>query len=91
MTKRARIRAIRVGIVGAVFAVGFLCGSVTQRRAEAQLGGLEKQAMEKAAQSGGALGSAAKLGQAITEMQQEVDGLQKNLGVLKSVKTSLGG
>ena len=91
MAKHVTIRAIRVGVVSAIFAVGFFCGSLTERRAEAQLSGLENQAMQKAAQAGGPLGSAVKLGQAITEMQQEVDGLQKNLGVLKSVKTSLGG
>ena len=84
-------QAIRVGIIGAVFALGFLCGSVTQRRAEAQLGELGKQAMQKAGESGGPLGSAVQLGQAIVDMQQHVDGLQKNIEVLKKVKSSLGG
>jgi len=32
-----------------------------------------------------------QLGEAITLMQQNVDGLQKNINVLKQVKTSLGG
>jgi len=41
--------------------------------------------------AGGPLGSAVKLGQAIGEMQQHVDGLQKNIEVLKTVKASLGG
>ncbi len=84
-------RVIRVGIVGLVFALGFLCGSVTHRHADAQLGELGKGAMEKAGESGGALGSAMKLGEAIVEMQQHVDGLQKNIDVLKKVKSSLGG
>ena len=84
-------RIIRVGLVGMIFAVGFLCGSVTQRRADAQLGDLGKAAMEKAGESGGALGSATKLGEAIVDMQKNVDGLQKNIDVLKKVKSSLGG
>ncbi len=91
MSRGTRGRAIRVALVGTIFAVGFLCGSVSQRRADAQLGELGKEAMEKAGQSGGALGSAAKLGGAIVEMQQHVDGLQKNIDVLKKVKSSLGG
>jgi hypothetical protein len=84
-------RIIRVGLVGMVFAAGFLCGSVTQHRADAQLGDLGKAAMEKAGESGGVLGSATKLGEAIVDMQKNVDGLQKNIDVLKKVKSSLGG
>jgi hypothetical protein len=91
MLRRTTGHAVRVGVVGTIFAVGFLCGSVSQRRADAQLGDLGKQAMEKAGESGGALGSAVKLGEAIVEMQQHVDGLQKNIDVLKKVKSSLGG
>jgi len=91
MTSETKGRVIRVSVIGMVFAVGFLCGSVTQRRAEAQLGELRKQAIEKAGESGGPLGSAMKLGQAITDMQQHVDGLQKNIEILKTVKASLGG
>lgn len=84
-------RVIRVGIVGVVFAAGFLCGSVTHRQADAQLGELGKGVLEKAGESGGAMGSAVKLGEAIVEMQHHVDGLQKNIDVLKKVKSSLGG
>ena len=91
MLRRTRGHAVRAGVVGTIFAVGFLCGSVSQHRADAQLGDLEKQVMEKAGGSGGALGSAVKLGQSIVEMQQHVDGLQKNIEVLKKVKSSLGG
>ena len=47
--------------------------------------------MEKAGESGGPLGSAVQLGQAIGDMQQHVDGRQKNIEVLKKVKSSLGG
>ena len=91
MLRATRRRVVRVGLVGTIFAVGFLCGSVSQRRADAQLGELGKEAMEKAGGSGGALGSAVQLGTAIVEMQQHVDGLQKNIDVLKKVKSSLGG
>ena len=91
MASKAKMRVIRVGAIAIVFAVGFLCGSVSQRRAEAQLGELGKQAVEKAGESGGPLGSAVKLGQAISDMQQHVDGLQKNIEVLKTVKAALGG
>lgn len=91
MLRRTRRHAVRVGLVGSIFVAGFLCGSVSQQRADAQLGELGKDVMEKAGGSGGALGSAVKLGQAIVEMQKNVDGLQKNLDVLKKVKSSLGG
>ncbi|MBI4514791.1 MAG: hypothetical protein HY699_03120 [Deltaproteobacteria bacterium] len=82
---------MRLGLIGTIFAIGFLCGSVSQRRADAQLGELGKQALERAGESGGALGSAVKLGEAIVDMQQHVDGLQKNIDVLKKVKAGLGG
>jgi hypothetical protein len=84
-------RAAQVGLLAGVFAAGFLCGSASHRRADAQLGDLGKAAMEKAGESGGALGSVVELGSAIVEMQQHVDGLQKNIDVLKKVKSNLGG
>jgi hypothetical protein len=84
-------RMIRVGVAVTVFVAGYLCGSVTHRRADAQLGDLGKAAMEKAGESSGMLGSATKLGEAIVDMQKNVDGLQKNIDVLKKVKSSLGG
>jgi hypothetical protein len=55
--------------------------------AEAQVGDLMKQA----AGAGGTLGTAAKLGTAITDMQKNVDGLNQNLKVLNEVKAALGG
>jgi hypothetical protein len=91
MLRRTRGHAVRVGVVGTIFAVGFLCGSVSQHRADAQLGDLGNQAVQKAGESGGVLGSVVKLGESIVEMQQHVDGLQKNIEVLKKVKSSLGG
>jgi hypothetical protein len=72
-----------------IFVVGFFCGSVSQQYATAQMkeiGG----AMEKAQGAGGALGSAAELGTSIKEMQEHVNGLQKNLETLKKVQSALG-
>lgn len=84
-------QAARIGIVAAVFGAGFLCGSVTQRSADAQLKELGEAAMKQAGESGGTLGSVTQLGSAIVDLQQHVDGLQKNIDVLKKVKSSLGG
>ncbi len=84
-------RAVQVGILAGVFAAGFLCGSVTQRSADAQLKELGESAVKQAGESGGALGSAVQLGSAIVDMQQHLDGLQKNVDVLKKIKSSLGG
>lgn len=86
-----RGRGVRIGIVAAVFGAGFLCGSITQRSADAQLKELGAAAMKQAGESGGALGAATQLGTAVIDMQQHVDGLQKNIDVLKKLKASLGG
>jgi hypothetical protein len=84
-------RGIRVAALAGIFAAGFVCGSVTQRRAEAQLGDMGGKAMEKAGEQGGMVGSAAKMGTTISEMEQHVQGLQKNLDTFKQVKAALGG
>ncbi|MFI5399001.1 MAG: hypothetical protein ACHQ9S_26010 [Candidatus Binatia bacterium] len=84
-------RGMQLGLLAGMFAAGFLCGSVSQRSANAQLGELGKAAMEEAGKSGGPVGTAVQLGSAIVEMQQHVDGLQKNIDVLKKVKSGLGG
>jgi hypothetical protein len=84
-------RGISVALLVGMFAAGYLVGSLSQRQADAQLGELGKAAMEKAGESGGAAGSVVQLGTAIVEMQQHVDGLQKNIDVLKKVKSALGG
>jgi hypothetical protein len=70
-----------------VFALGYFCGSVNQRPADAQIGGL----LEQAGKGGGALGSVAQLGSSIVEMQDHVNGLQKNLETLRKVQSALGG
>jgi hypothetical protein len=84
-------RLVQVGFAVGMFAAGFLCGSVSQRTADAQLKDLGSAAMQKAGESGGALGSVVQLGESIVEMQQHVDGLQKNIEGLKKIKSGLGG
>jgi hypothetical protein len=74
-----------------IFAAGWLCGSVSQQSAQAQLGELGKGAMEKAGDSGGVVGAAGKLGTSISDIQTHLDALQKNVDTLKSVKSMLGG
>ena len=91
MERHRIMGSFRVALVAAVFAAGFLCGSLTQRGAEAQLGDVGGKAMEKGGEQGGALGAAANMGSAITDMQKHVEGLQKNLDTFKQVKTALGG
>ena len=76
MARVTKGRGFRVAVVAGIFAAGFVCGSVSHRRAEAQL----KE-----------LGGAAKLGTAIVDMQQHLDALQKNVDTLKQVKAALGG
>lgn len=69
-----------VSLLGGMFLLGFVMGAMSQRPAQAQIPNL-----------GGALGSAQELGTSIVEMQQHVDGLQKNLATLKKVQAVLGG
>ena len=80
MTQRGMGRGALVSLLIGMFLVGFVCGSVRQRSAQAQVPGV-----------GGALGSVTELGSSIMEMQQHVDGLQKNLAILKKVQSILGG
>ena len=72
-----------VSLLGGMFVLGFVSGSVSQRSAQAQ--------MPQVPGVGGALGSVKELGSSIVEMQQHVDGLQKNLATLKKVEAALGG
>ena len=85
MTKRVFGWGMLVGM----FVLGFLCGSVSQRNATAQMKEIGSM-MEKAKGAGGAVGSVAELGSSITEMQGHVTGLQKNLETLKKVQSALG-
>lgn len=80
-------RSMVVGLFATTFAAGWVCGTVGSRPAEAQMGDM----MKKAGEQGGALGSAAKLGTTITDMEKNVGELQKSLGTLNEIKAALGG
>ena len=90
MSRKTILYSVRMGIVTAIFSVGFFCGSLTQRNANAQLGELGGEILNKAAESGGPLGSAAQLGTAISDIEKHVSGLQQNIATLKKVKSALG-
>ena len=91
MSRKTIIYSVRVGIVTAIFSAGFLCGSITQHNANAGLADLGGELMQKAAESGGPLGTAAQLGTTITDMEKHISGLQNNLETIKKVKSMLGG
>ena len=84
-------RSLRVAMLIGIFGVGFLCGSLSQQRADAQLKEMGEAAMKQATGSGGTLGSVAEMGTSIMEMQEHVTGLQKNLDTFKKVQSALGG
>jgi hypothetical protein len=87
MIKTTISRWLMTVLLVGVFALGYLFGSANQRQADAQIGGL----LEQAGKSGGALGSVTQLGSSIVEMQDHVNGLQKNLETLRKVQSALGG
>jgi hypothetical protein len=88
MMRKLMTRATMVGILAAVFALGYLCGSVGQQRVDAQgLGSV----LEQAGKAGGSLGTAGQLGTSIVQMQDHVSGLQKNLDTLKQIQSALTG
>ena len=53
MTKRKFSRGLMIGVIVAAFGLGYVCGSMTQRQAEAQMGDL----LEKAGKMSGPVGS----------------------------------
>lgn len=87
MTKSQFSRGVMTAIIVGVFGLGYVCGSMTQRPAEAQVGGL----LEKAGKLGGPVGSVAQFGSSLVEMQDHITGLQKNLDTFKQVQSSLSG
>jgi len=90
MTRKAIYYSVRIGIVTCVFSVGFLCGSMTQHNANAQLGDLGGELLKKAGESSGPVGSVVQLGTTISDMEKNVSGLQKNIDTLKKIKAALG-
>jgi hypothetical protein len=90
MSQRAIGRGVLVSLFIGMFLVGVLCGSLSQRYANAQIPGMGKGVGETMKGMGGPLGSVAELGSSIVEMQEHVNGLQKNLETLKKVQSVLG-
>lgn len=84
-------RGLMISMLLGVFVLGFLVGTVNQRYADAQKIPGMGDVMDKAGKSGGTLGSVTQLGSSIVEMQDHVNGLQKNLETLKKVQSALGG
>ena len=80
-------RGLGTALIVGVFGLGYVCGSATQRQAQAQMGGM----LEKAGKMGGPVGSVAQFGSSLVEMQDHINGLQKNLDTFKKVQASLGG
>jgi len=90
MIQQAIGRGVLVSLFIGMFLVGVLCGSLSQRYANAQIPGMGKGVGETMKGMGGPLGSVAELGSSIVEMQEHVNGLQKNLETLKKVQSVLG-
>lgn len=91
MSSKTILYTVRIGIVTLVFSAGYICGSLPQQSANAQMGDIGGGMLKKAAESGGSLGSVAQLGTTISDMEKNVSGLQQNIDTLKKVKTALGG
>ena len=91
MAISTKARSLRVALSAGIFAAGFVCGSLGQRPAQAQLGELGGKAMEAAGGGSGPLAAAAKLGTSISDMQTHLDALNKNMETLKQIKGMLGG
>ena len=88
MTTSMIRRTVLAAVILVAFALGYICGSLGQRRADAQgLGNV----LEQAGKAGGSLGSVGQLGSSIVEMEQHVTGLQKNLDVLRKIQSALSG
>jgi len=88
MVKGKMARVVLPAMLLGAFALGYVSGAVSQRRADAQgLGGI----LDQAGKAGGVLGAAGQLGTNIVEMQDHVTGLQKNLESLKKIQSALTG
>jgi hypothetical protein len=76
-------RMMVIGMLLVAFTVGYVCGSVGTPRASAQLPQIPGMSNPLAA--------AGQLGSSITDMEQHVSGLQKNLDTLKKIQSALTG
>jgi len=90
MSQFARRAALAASFL-AVFSFGYVIGTLDAKPAEAQTKDLGKELLNKASESGGALGTAAQLGTTISDMETHVSALQKNLDTLNKIKAALGG
>ncbi len=90
MAQRTIRRGALAGMLVGTFAFGFVCGSVSQQRADAQVKELGGSLLKEATGSG-ALGPIGDLGKSIIDMQDHVSALQKNIDTLKKVQTALTG
>lgn len=84
----ARGMASRVALVCMLlvaFGIGYVCGLVRTPPANAQLPQVPGMS------GGNPLAAAGQLGSSITDMEQHVSGLQKNLDALKKIQSMLGG
>ena len=79
-------RLARAALIAVIFASGYVCGTLGNDRAEAQLGNIAGEALKAA--GGTQIG---EMGTALVEAQQHVSGLQKNIDTLNKVKAALGG
>jgi hypothetical protein len=84
-------RSSRLAAFLLVFSGGYALGTLDAGPADAQVEDLGKDLLNKASESGGALGTAAQLGSTISDMQTHVNELQKNLETLNKIKAALGG
>ncbi|WP_224961969.1 hypothetical protein [Geomonas subterranea] len=91
MSRNTVLYSVRIGMVAGIFGAGYLCGSLTEHNANAQWGDVGGELLQKAAGSGGMIGSVAQLGTTITDMEKNVSGLQKNIDTLKTVKAAISG
>jgi len=84
-------RATQLATFALVFSGGYVLGTLDAEPAQAQVQDLGKDLVNKASESGGALGTAAQLGTTISDMQTNVTELQKSLETLNKIKAALGG
>jgi hypothetical protein len=89
MSQQAMRQGVLVSLFMVMFLAGVLCGALSQRYVNAQIPGMGKGVGETMKGMGGPVGSVAELGSSIVEMQEHVNGLQKNLETLKKVQSAL--
>ena len=92
MARRHVARIAVVGMLLGAFTLGYVCASVTVPRASAQIQIPGTGQMPQLPGGGpGALSAVTQLGSSITDMEQHVSALQKNLDTLKKIQSALGG